>query len=91
MAVLDTDALKEITYKVLENGAADATGSGLLTSMFSIQEIIDSMNRVQQDFLLETGMIVTRTSITPAIGQSKYDLPSDSIRPRRVTWQEPPP
>lgn len=90
MSFLDTDGIRELTYKLLENGATDATGNSLLTSMFSIQEIVDSMNRVQQDFLLETGMIVTRTTITPAVGQSKYDLPSNSIRPRRVTWQEPP-
>lgn len=89
MAVIDTDAIKDLTYRLLENGNADSTGTGLLTSQFSIQEIIDSMNRVQQDFLLETGMIVTRASITPAVGQSKYNLPADSIRPRRVTWQEP--
>jgi len=82
MSVLDTDAIKELTYKLLENGAADATGSGLLTSQFSIQEIID--------FLLETGMIVKRATITGVVGQGKYDLPSDNIRPRRVMWQEPP-
>lgn len=90
MSVTDTDAIKDLTYRLLENGNADATGAGLLTAMFSLPEIIDSMNRVQQDFLLETGMIVTRTTIVPAVGQSKYDLPADSIRPRRVTWQEPP-
>lgn len=91
MSVLDTDMIADLIYRLLENGMADASSTGpLLTSMFSIQEIIDSMNRVQQDFLLETGMIVTRTTITPAVGQSKYDLPVDSIRPRRVTWQEPP-
>lgn len=89
MAVIDTDMIRDLTYRLLENGNADATGAGLLSTMFSIPEIIDSMNRVQQDFLLETGMIVTRASIVPAVGQSKYNLPADSIRPRRVTWQEP--
>lgn len=86
--VTDQYMMADIIYRTLENGNADAVPTGLLTNMFSIQEMVDSINRVQQDFLLETGLILTRTTITPAVGQSKYDLPVNSIRPRRVTWQD---
>lgn len=94
MSVLDTDIIKGCQYAVLENGAADANGTTMLTSMFSLQEIIDSINRVQQQFLSYTGLILTRTALTPD-SKSRYDLTPvtlngpDSIRPRRVTWTEP--
>src|SRR2546423_1292562 len=79
----------DVIYRLLENGNADAditAPSPLLTNMFSFQEIIDSMDRVQQGFLLETGLIVTRDTLVGQVGKPKYDLPEDSIRPRRVTW-----
>ncbi len=90
MSVTDTYVSNDVVYRVLENGNADAdfVASPLLTSMFSKQEIIDSMNRVQQAFLLETGVIVTLDTIPGQVGKPKYDLPEDSIRPRRVTWHD---
>ena len=89
MSVLDTYVANDVIYKTLENGNADAAFPTLLTEMFTSTEIVDSMNRVQQDFLLETGMIVTRTTIAGIVGTPKYALPADSIRPRRITWTEP--
>ena len=88
MSVLDSYIANDCVYRVLENGNADAAFPTLLTSMFSSQEIIDSMNRVQQAFLLDTGMIVTRRTITGQVGKPRYDLPADSIRPRRLTWND---
>lgn len=87
MSVTDIDILNTVIYRLLENGDANANGT-CLTTMFSTQEIIDSMNRVQQQFLLETGLILTRTTIPANVGQAVYDLPADSIRPRRVAWQK---
>lgn len=87
LAVTDTYMLNDIIYRVLENGAADAAGT-LLTSMFSVQQIVDCMNRVQQDFLLQTGMVLTRTTIPGQVNVNQYPMPSNSIRPRRVTWQD---
>jgi len=88
MSVTDTYVANDAIYRLLENGNADANFPTLLTSMFSSQEIIDSMDRVQQAFLLETGCVVRRTTITGITAQPKYDLPADSIRPRRVTWND---
>ncbi|SRR6266568_2439873 len=88
MSVADTYVADDVIYRCLENGNADAAFPSLLTSMFGSQEILDSMNRVQQAFLLETGVIITRTTIVGQVGKPKYDLPNDSIRPRRVTWHD---
>lgn len=84
--VNDQEVETNVIYRMLENGAADAVPGSLMTSMFTVQEIIDSMNRVQQKFLFDTGMIVTRTIIPATVGNPKYALPVDSIRPRRLTW-----
>ena|SRR5882672_5270958 len=74
MRVTDQYITNDAIYRLLENGDNDASMT-LLTNMFSLQEIIDSINRIQQQFLLETGLIVTRTTIPAVIGQAIYDLP----------------
>lgn len=86
--ITDQYVANDIIYAMLENGQYDANLT-LLTSMFTLQEIVDAMNRVQQQFLLETGMITTRTTIAGITGQGKYSVPVDSIRPRRLTWTGP--
>jgi len=88
MSTTDQYVANNAVYRMLENGNADATFPTTLTSMFSSQEIVDSMNRVQQDFLLSTGMIVARTTIAGVAGIQQYALPTDSIRPRRITWTQ---
>src|SRR5215475_13660920 len=88
MTVTDQYVANDVIYRLLENGAADAAYPTLFSGMFTSQEIIDTLNRVQQEFLLETGLIITRPTITGAVGKSKYDLPTDSIRPRRLTWND---
>jgi len=87
MAVTSTDIQSSVIYRMLENGDANAAGT-LQTSMFSLTEIWDSMNRILQQFLLETGIVVTRTTIAGTAGTGLYALPVDSIRPRRVTWTD---
>lgn len=88
MSVLDTEVANTVVYRVLENGNADAAFPTLLTAMFSATEIVDSMNRVQQKFLLDTGMHTTRTTFAGFAAQSQYALPTDSTRPRRLTWTD---
>ena len=86
MSVTDTYVLNDLVYKMLENGKADAAFPSMVTAMFTPQELIDTLNRVQQDFMLTTGMVITRTPIAAQTGKALYDLPADSIRPRRLTW-----
>jgi hypothetical protein len=89
--ISDVYIANETIYRLLENGDADANfsaASPLLTNMTSKQELIDTMNRIQQQFMLATGMIVTRATISAVVGQAIYDLPVNNIRPRRITWQK---
>jgi hypothetical protein len=88
MAVTDQYLVQSVQYALLENGNADADGTTLLTSMFSITEIANAFDRVQQQFLLDTGLVQTRATIVGVVGQSKYATPADSIRPRRLSYQE---
>lgn len=84
--VSDTELLNRIIYHLLENGNADANGT-LLTSMFTISEIVTTMNTRQQRFLKDTACILTRASqaVTPQVG--RYALPPDWIYTRRITYQ----
>lgn len=87
--MIDTDMVKDIQYRLLENGNADADGLTLLTDMFSIQEIVDSMNRVQQKFMIDTGMILTRAAPIPVtVGNDRYDLPVDNSAVVRVSYTD---
>ena len=88
MSVLDTYVANDVVYRILENGNADAAFPSLQTTQFTSTEIVDCLNRVQQGFLLDTGCIVTRATITGEVGKPKYDLPVNSIRPRRLTWND---
>jgi hypothetical protein len=88
MSVNDTEVANNTIYRLLENGNADASFPTLLTSQFTSTEIVDAMNRVQQKFLLDTGMHTTRTTFVQVAGTSQVSLPTDSIRPRRLTWTD---
>src|SRR6266850_1029962 len=85
VSVLDTELINSAIYRLLENGNADANLT-LLSDMFTMTEIIDALNQRQQKFLLDTGIIGTRTTIAATQGVSQYDLPVDNIMPRRLTW-----
>lgn len=88
MSVTDSYLINNIIYAILENGNADANGT-LLTDMFTTTEIVNALDRVQQKFLLDTGLVVTHTTIAGVAGTPKYLTPADSIRPRRLTWSQP--
>lgn len=85
-SVTDIGMIEQAQYRLLENGNADADGVNLLTDMYSIEEIINALNQRQQRWLLDTGMICTRTTILATQGVGQYDLPVDNIMPRRITW-----
>lgn len=85
--VTDVDLMQTATYLLLENGNADATGTSLLTTMFSLQMLIDTLDQKQQRFLLDTGCVTTRNTqaTTPSVGD--YALPGTTILIRRISWQ----
>lgn len=88
MSVTDLDILKTITYQLLENGANQATGTNLLTGMFTIQQMIDSLNSAQRRFLMDTACVQSRATIIGIASQTRYTLPADYIQSRRLAWTD---
>lgn len=84
----DTEILKDVTYRVLENGAADATGTSLMTSMFSISQMLASMNQRQWRFLKESGCIVQFETIPAPASQQTYTMGNDYIATVRLSYAE---
>lgn len=85
--VTDQTLIKQITYQTLENGDADATGTTLLTSMFSIDQIVAAMNQRQWKFLKDTGCVMTRESIAVTAGSPQYTLSNSYIDTRRLAFK----
>jgi len=85
--VTDLELLKRMTYMLLENGNADATGTSLMTTQFTIQEMLDNMNVIQQRFMRDCAPVWLRATLITTSGQTRYALPPDHIHTRRMTWQ----
>lgn len=88
MSTLDTDLIKETTYALLENGDADATGTSLLTTMFTIADVRDALDKAQRRFLRDTAIIQKRTTIGGQAQISRYTLPANVVDVRRVAWKD---
>src|SRR5580765_4135119 len=88
--VTDLELLKRMTYALLDNGDADATGTTLMTTQFSIQEMLDNANLIQQRFLRDCAPVILRATQASTPGQNRYSLPPDHIHTRRMTWKGQP-
>lgn len=86
--VTDRQQVSDATYRLLENGDADATGTSFVTTMFTVSQFLDALAQRQQRFLKETGAIVTRVTEVTTAQVPRYALPSDLVAVRRVTWQK---
>lgn len=87
--VTDTDLLKLMQYMLMENkGDQNADGTTLITSMFTISQLVDALDQKQQRFLKDTGCVVTQAQQVASAGVAAYALPGTSIAVRRVSWQE---
>lgn len=76
--------LSEIQRHMLE-GTIDG---GVTWSIWTQAQVLGYLNERLQRFLLETGVIRTRGSIAGNSATEVYDLPSDLIELRRVTWND---
>lgn len=85
--VTDKYLLQLIQYALLENGNADADGATLITSQFTLQEWIDTLQWRTQKFLRDTGCVLTQATEASVPGTSRYTLPSDWIFTRSLCWQ----
>ena len=86
--IQDLDLLKEMEYRLLENGDADADGTGLLTTLWTISELTDALNNTQRRFMKDTGIVLTISTIGGVPMQGRYTASDDVITIRRVTWKD---
>ncbi|KKL85218.1 hypothetical protein LCGC14_1956940 [marine sediment metagenome] len=84
----DLDLLKLMTYALLENGDADADGTGLLTTLWTISELTDSLNNAQRRFMKDTGIVLTISTLGGTPMQGRYTASDELIAIRRVTWKD---
>ena len=81
---------KEMIYTLLENGNADATGTSLITPMFTIADLQEAVKQRQAQFMRDTGILMTHTSFVTSSGLGTYGLPVDCSTPYRLAWQPAP-
>lgn len=83
----DEQLVQEATYHLLENGAADATGTSFVTPMYTVAQLVAALNDRQRQFIKDTGVVVMRATeaVTPQVG--RYSLPTDWLDTRRLTYQ----
>lgn len=74
--------LDEIRRHLLEK---DDTGSHTW-SLWTETEVLESVDHRIARFLVETGLVRERRSITAVSATASYDLPTDMIELRRVVW-----
>lgn len=83
--VKDTDAESLLCYNLIENQPSAGVWNG--TDQFSIDDLTQALQRRRDQFLVETGMVLTRTllsGLVPPVGQIL--LPDSVIDVRRASW-----
>jgi len=85
----DRDLVGEIQYHLLEPSnvwASSTTWAG--TEMFMMADVQGAVQRRLNQFLLETGQIVTESKLSVGAGTDKLSLPDTVMDLRRVAWVE---
>jgi len=83
----DRDIVNELQYHLLEpanNWSSSTSWSG--TEMFSMADLVQAVQRRRNQFLLETGQIISATKFNVMPGVAKISLPDTTIDVRRVAW-----
>ena len=73
--------MEEIKYHMLENPL-----QGFAHGLWTVAEVLQYTNQRIYRFLVETGALLTRTTIPVAAGSYVVDLPTNWIEIRRVAW-----
>jgi hypothetical protein len=82
--IKDQDLLGQIQYHLLETYDVDAWSG---TDMFILTDVVNALQRRRNQFLAETGSVVTRSTLAaPSTPISRVTLPDDIIDLRRVSW-----
>lgn len=83
--VTNWDLVSDIQYALLEPAAPGGTWTG--TDQFTLEQISAAIQRRRDQFLRETGIVLTSTSATyAATADGRFDLPEDVSVLRRVQW-----
>ena len=69
-------------------------GQSMATSMFTLQQLINSLNQAQNDFQRDTGFVAchagfsgdANSGINVSAGQEQVPLPQDCVDVRRLAW-----
>jgi hypothetical protein len=82
----DQDLVKQIQYHLLE----PATGTSWTgTDMFTLDDLTKALERRRNQFLVETGCILTETFLSvSAVPVSRVVLPDNVIDVRRLAWRD---
>ena len=85
----DQDIVKDLQYHLLENADTDPAGSSWVgTEMFVLADLTAAIERRRNQFLAETGIVVTRsTPNMPPPPVSRVPLADTTIDVRRVVWK----
>lgn len=84
--VEDTDLISEMLYQLIEPQLNAGVYVG--SEMFSQDDFVQALQRRRDQFLLETGMVTSRTVITPLPSPpiNKIPLADNVIDVRRAAW-----
>jgi hypothetical protein len=83
MAVTDAQVITEMEYQLLEPPTIPWTGS----TQFNLTELTDSLQNTRDNFLSETGAVVTHSIVAvPPAPIGRFPLDDHVIDVRRVAW-----
>lgn len=82
--------VKQIIYALMENQGQTVDGSTWVgTEMFTLDDLTQAVYRRVNQFLEDTGQIVTKQSIAVVPGDGRIDLDLEWIDVRRAGWTTP--
>ncbi len=84
-SIKDVDLLTQIQYHLIEPVGTTWTGS----TQFTLADIVDAMERRRNQFLVETGMVLTQQTLPwPSPPISRAALDEKTIDVRRAVWKK---
>lgn len=90
MTATAQDACTAIEYSLLEPPTVDFSAAWIGTEQFSFDDIESAIEKRRNQFLVETGQIVTVASLVPVeSGDSRIALDDSFIDVRRIAWKTP--
>jgi hypothetical protein len=85
-ALTDSSLVYDIQYHLLE-AATGNSWSG--TDQFTLSDVTNALQRVRDQFLLDTGLVITDSEVAvgPSPPEGRVSLPDTVIAVRRLVWE----